>query len=116
MISSEARSRIEKYGKATLEIRQKGIPFNVRLFVPIVNPFVEKQMLFKAKQGEVKVKEASFKTDGKDGTLLYTTVAGDLDVPGDWGMQIALVMPAGTLVSASPQAVSSCAWVRRCRK
>ena len=48
MISSEARSRIEKYGKATLKIRQKGIPFNVRLFEPIVNPFVEKRMLFKA--------------------------------------------------------------------
>jgi hypothetical protein len=48
MISSEARSRIEKYGKVTREIRQKGIPFNVSLFVPIANPFVEKQMLFKA--------------------------------------------------------------------
>ena len=58
-----------------------------------------KQMLFKAKAGEVKVKEASFKTDGQDGTLIYTTVAGDLDVPGEWGLQIALAMPAGTFYS-----------------
>ncbi len=48
MISSEARSKIQKYGKETREIQQKGIPFNVRLFVPVVNPFSEKRMLFKA--------------------------------------------------------------------
>ncbi len=48
MISDEARSHIQKYGKQILEVRQKGIPFNVPLFVPIVNPFVEKEMLFKA--------------------------------------------------------------------
>ncbi len=48
MISSEAQSRIADYGTKTLEIQQKGIPFNVRLFVPIANPFAEKQMRFKA--------------------------------------------------------------------
>ncbi len=48
MISSEARSKIQKYGKETREIQQRGIPFNVRLFVPVVNPFAEKRMLFKA--------------------------------------------------------------------
>ncbi len=47
MISSEARSRIQKYGKETLEIGQKGLP-NVHLFVPLVNPFSEKRLYFKA--------------------------------------------------------------------
>lgn len=47
-ISNEARSLIQDYGKKTLEIQQKGIPFNVRLFVPVVNPFSEKRLLFKA--------------------------------------------------------------------
>ena len=46
MISSEARSRIQKYGKETREIQQAGVPFNIPLGVPIANPFVEKQMLF----------------------------------------------------------------------
>ncbi len=46
MISAEARSRIQKYGKEVREIQQSGIPFNVRPGVPIANPFVGKQMLF----------------------------------------------------------------------
>jgi len=48
MISSEARSMIQDYGKKILEIEQNGIPFNVRLFVPVINPFAEKKLLFKA--------------------------------------------------------------------
>ena len=46
MISSEARSRIQKYGKEIREIQQAGIPFNVRPGIPIANPFVGKQLLF----------------------------------------------------------------------
>jgi hypothetical protein len=46
MISSEARSRIRKYGEETREIQQTGIPFNIPLGVPIANPFVRKQLLF----------------------------------------------------------------------
>ncbi len=48
MISSEARSRIQKYGKETREIQQKGVPFNVHTGIPLANPFVGKQLLFKA--------------------------------------------------------------------
>jgi hypothetical protein len=48
MISDEARLLIKKYGKEVREIRQNGVPFNVRLGIPIANPFVPKQMLFKA--------------------------------------------------------------------
>lgn len=46
MISSEARSRISNYGKEVREIQQAGVPFNIPLFVPLANPFVEKQLLF----------------------------------------------------------------------
>jgi len=49
MISSAARSRIEKFGKDTREIQQSGIPFNIPLGVPIANPFVRKQLLFRAR-------------------------------------------------------------------
>ena len=45
-ISSEATSRISPYGKEVREIQQAGIPFNIPLFVPIANPFAEKQLLF----------------------------------------------------------------------
>jgi hypothetical protein len=48
MISREARSRIRKHGKTTRRIRQRGVPFDVPIGVPVVNPFVEKQMRFKA--------------------------------------------------------------------
>lgn len=49
MISSAARSRIETFGKVTREIQQAGIPFNVPVGVPIANPFVPKQLLFRAR-------------------------------------------------------------------
>ncbi len=65
MISSEARSLIEKYGKETREIKQKGVPFNVRPGVPIANPFAEKQMLFKA---QYKLKGISLE-DAREGIM-----------------------------------------------
>jgi hypothetical protein len=48
MISAEARSRIQDYGKKIREIQQSGVPFNVPVGFPIVNPFVWKRLLFKA--------------------------------------------------------------------
>jgi hypothetical protein len=49
MISGAARSRIRKFGKDTRAIQQSGIPFNIPVGVPIANPFVRKQMLFRAR-------------------------------------------------------------------
>jgi hypothetical protein len=49
MISSEARSLIQDYGETIKEVQQSGIPFNVPIFLPIVNPFAEKRMRFKAR-------------------------------------------------------------------
>ena len=49
MISAEARARIQPFGATVREIQQAGVPFNVPLFVPIINPFAEKRLLFKAR-------------------------------------------------------------------
>ena len=48
-VSPEAKARISSYGTTVREIEQRGIPFNVPLFVPLVNPFAEKRLLFKAR-------------------------------------------------------------------
>ena len=48
-ISPEAKALISSYGATVREIEQSGMPFNVPLFVPVVNPFAEKRLLFKAR-------------------------------------------------------------------
>jgi len=65
MISNEARSRIENYGRTVRRIQQRGIPFNVPIGVPILNPFVEKQMRFKA---QYKLKDVSLE-DVREGIM-----------------------------------------------
>jgi hypothetical protein len=47
-ISTETESRIQTCGRTIREIQQRGVPFNVPVGVPVVNPFVEKQMRFRA--------------------------------------------------------------------
>ncbi len=42
---------------------------------------------------ETVVKEAAFATDGTDGVLTYTTVAGDLDRKGIWKVQAYVEIP-----------------------
>lgn len=44
-------------------------------------------------------KAASFATDGKDGVLNYTTIAGDVDQAGDWQIQAKVILPTGTWFS-----------------
>ena len=55
-----------------------------------------KALLLQKPSGAVVSKAASFKTNGIDGVLKYTTVAGDLDVSGTWSMQVLVVLPTGT--------------------
>lgn len=57
------------------------------------NPFdlsqtTVKQIKFKKPSGEVLVKNATFETTGVDGSIYYTTVAGDLDETGIWEIQV----------------------------
>ena len=49
MVSSEARSRIHSSGRTIRRIRQEGVPFEVPVGVPVVNPFAEKRLLFRAR-------------------------------------------------------------------
>jgi hypothetical protein len=48
---------------------------------------------FKKPTGTVVTQTAVFSTDGTDGKLRYTTVAGDLDVPKWWKLQGYIEMP-----------------------
>ena len=46
-----------------------------------------KELVFKKPNGTTVSKTALFETDGTDGILQYTTIAGDLDVAGRWKVQ-----------------------------
>lgn len=54
-----------------------------------------KQIILEKPDGTAVTKTASFTTDGADGKLRYTTIANDLDAPGDWNLQVYVEMPAG---------------------
>jgi hypothetical protein len=54
-----------------------------------------KQFVFRKTDLTIVVKDAAFITDGKDGKLRYTTLAGDLDQKGVWRLQIHLTFPTG---------------------
>lgn len=54
---------------------------------------------FKKPNGAAMTKSASFFTDGTDGKIAYTTIAGDLDQAGIWDMQAKVVLPSGTWYS-----------------
>jgi hypothetical protein len=47
-LSPEARSRIHEHGRTVCRIRQRGVPFDVPTWLPIVNPLAGKQMRFRA--------------------------------------------------------------------
>jgi hypothetical protein len=47
----------------------------------------EKLFTFIKPGGQKVVKAAAFDSDGTDGVLKYTTVEGDLDLPGNWTFQ-----------------------------
>jgi len=55
-----------------------------------------KQIIFKRPDKQTVTKSALFKTDGTNGILKYTTVAGDLNQSGTWSLQVHLVLAAGT--------------------
>ena len=58
-----------------------------------------KQLLFRKPNGTVLTKAGAFTTDGSDGKLQYTTIAGDLSDVGGWSLQAKLIFPAGTWYS-----------------
>lgn len=54
------------------------------------------QIVLKIPGGSKLVKSASFVTDGTDGQIQYTTVSGDITVPGNWKIQA--IVTSGTNV------------------
>lgn len=60
-----------------------------------VSAATTKQFIFKKPSGEKLTVTAQFVTDGNDGALKYTFVAGDIDEAGTWKGQIYLVLPTG---------------------
>lgn len=54
-----------------------------------------KNFVLKKPNGVTVTKTALFFTDGTDGKLKYTTIAGDLDKAGEWKIQADLVFPSG---------------------
>jgi len=54
-----------------------------------------KNFLFKSKKSATFTRAASFVTDGTNGQLQYTTVAGDLSETGAWQLQAYVETPAG---------------------
>lgn len=55
-----------------------------------------KQLIFTKPNGVVLTKDATFLTDGSDGILYYTAIAGDLDTCGIWQAQAYLVFPSSS--------------------
>ena len=54
-----------------------------------------KQIILKKPDGTKLTKAATFLSDGTDGIMYYSTVDGDLDVPGVWKLQGKVVITGG---------------------
>jgi hypothetical protein len=58
-----------------------------------------KQIVLKDAAQVVRVKTASFTTDGTDGKVQYTTIAGDLMAVGPLAVQAKITVPSGSWTS-----------------
>ncbi|MCP4989333.1 MAG: hypothetical protein GY928_25740 [Colwellia sp.] len=54
-----------------------------------------KNLFLTKPSGAVLTKATTFVTDGTDGVIKYTTIAGDLDESGVWQMQVYIVGASG---------------------
>lgn len=54
-----------------------------------------KQYIIRKPNGTLLTKAATFKSDGTDGKLRYTTISGDLDATGNYLVQLNLVFSGG---------------------
>ena len=63
-----------------------------------------KIMLFRKPRGKSISRAGAFVTDGTDGQLKYTVVAGDLSEKGIWEWQVRIVFPTGSQWSTDIEA------------
>jgi hypothetical protein len=77
-------------------ILDKGVVLPIGAATSIVFIFA-KPTLKPPVEGDVTrlVKTATFVTNGTDGKIKYTTIAGDLDRPGTWKVQAIVTLPTG---------------------
>lgn len=54
-----------------------------------------KSIIFGKPDGTTLTKTAVFATDGEDGVIQYSSILGDLDIPGIWSIQAHVVLPTG---------------------
>jgi len=59
-----------------------------------ISTATEMYMLFKKPDGTSFYTEAQFSTDGSDGYIQYTSIAGDLDTVGTWQVQGFITLPS----------------------
>lgn len=64
-----------------------------------ISSATSKIIILEDPDGNNSEKTAIFTTDGTDGKIQYTTIAGDLDERGNWSIQAKIVMPSGTWYS-----------------
>ena len=55
-----------------------------------VSEFTTRTVVLRAPSGVIKEKVAAFESDGTDGRLVFTPVAGDFDEVGEWLLQVQL--------------------------
>lgn len=55
---------------------------------------LSKKIHFKKPDGAIITRDATFKTDGKDSIVSYTTESSDLDKIGKWHVQYAIDLPS----------------------
>jgi hypothetical protein len=54
-----------------------------------------KQFIFRKPDHDEVTKDATLVTDGLDGKLQYTTTVDDIDLAGDWQVQVYIENPSG---------------------
>lgn len=69
----------------TFTVKRDGIPLDI-------STASTKNLLFNPPSGSLLTKAGTFVTDGTDGKLRYTTIAGDLDEAGVWEVAADIVM------------------------
>lgn len=70
-------------------VQENGVALNI-------STATTKQILLRKPDGTVLTKSAAFVTNGTDGKISYTTIAGDLSSEGQWKIQAYIVLTTGS--------------------
>lgn len=59
-----------------------------------ISPASTMELIFRRPNGSTFSRDASYYTDGTDGVIQYTSIAGDLNAVGTWKLQAKVTMPS----------------------